>query len=323
MSKSSPTIRRMAHAERAPLLKTMSLLALHIEHMTASHSQPATSPPSQFLLGLGEALQEFFSTTTTTPSCRWDSVDIYHTSAARWNGRGRSFIDTVRATEYGNHGAPSINFNQLEKEKLKGNGSNFTDWSRHFRGELRKRFEHHDPCEMMRELKLIFETHAAVESYEASKQFFNRMMEEGSSVSEHMFAMSGHAKKLGDLGIVIPNKLEIKKENQVLMVNKTTSFKKQGKPNKGNFKKGGKKVAAPPEKPKAGPKPETVCYYAGKGHKRNRTKYLADRRAAMPRRKELRNKRSLARDEVTMRVGNGSKVDVIAVGTLPYIYLRD
>ncbi|KAK1628096.1 hypothetical protein QYE76_002411 [Lolium multiflorum] len=98
--------------------------------------------------------------------------------------------------------------------------------------------------------------------------------------------MSGHAKKLSDLGIVIPNQLgihrvlqtlppsyknfvmnynmqnmnkelpelfsmlksaevEIKKENQVLMVNKTTSFKKQGKPNKGNFKKGGKKVAAP------------------------------------------------------------------------------
>ncbi|KAK1651403.1 hypothetical protein QYE76_069208 [Lolium multiflorum] len=257
------------------------------------------------------------------------------------------------------HGAPSINFNQfLEKEKLKGNGSNFTDWSRHVRifltgvsmqyvleaplgpppppavsediknvyetrvtryseiqcailcsleAELQKRFEHHDPCEMMRELKLIFETHAAVESYEASKQFFNCMMEEGSSVSEHMFAMSGHAKKLSDLGIVIPNKLgihrvlqslppsyknfvmnynmqnmnkelpelfsmlksaevEIKKENQVLMVNKTTSFKKQGKPNKGNFKKGGKKVAAPPEKPKAGPKPETVCYYCqGKG----------------------------------------------------------
>ena len=31
----------------------------------------------------------------------------------------------------------------------------------------------------------------------------------------------------------------------------------------------------------------------------------------------LRNSRQLARDEVTMRVGNGSKVDVIAVGTLP------
>ncbi|KAK1627137.1 hypothetical protein QYE76_001452 [Lolium multiflorum] len=195
--------------------------------------------------------------------------------------------------------------------------------------ELQKRFEHHDPCDMMRELKLIFETHAAVESYEASKQFFNCMMEEGSSVSEHMFAMSGHAKKLSDLGIVIPNQLgihrvlqslppsyknfvmnynmqnmnkelpelfsmlksaevEIKKENQVLMVNKTTSFKKQGKPNKGNFKKGGKKVAAPPEKPKAGPKPETVCYYCqGKGHwKRNCSKYLADLKSGHVKKKE-------------------------------------
>ena len=51
--------------------------------------------------GLGEALHQFFSTTTTTPSCCWDSVEIYHTSAARWNGERKGFIDTVRATEYG------------------------------------------------------------------------------------------------------------------------------------------------------------------------------------------------------------------------------
>nr|XP_051222114.1 uncharacterized protein LOC127340395 [Lolium perenne] len=208
--------------------------------------------------------------------------------------------------------------------------------------------------------------------------------------------MSGHAKKLSDLGIVIPNKLgihrvlqslppsyknfvmnynmqnmnkelpelfsmlksaevEIQKEHQVLMVNKTTSFKKQGKPKKGNVKKGGKKAAAPPEKPKGGPKPDTECYYCNrKGHwKRNCPKYLADLKSGLVKKKkgisdihvidvyltssrtsawvfdtgsvahicnskqELRNKRSLARDEVTMRVGNGSKVDVIAVGTLP------
>ncbi|KAK1620878.1 hypothetical protein QYE76_026395 [Lolium multiflorum] len=155
--------------------------------------------------------------------------------------------------------APSINFNQfLEKEKLKSNGSNFTDWFRHVRifltggnlqyvldaplgaqpaetapnevknvyqtrktqysqvqcailcsleAELQKRFEHHDPYELVRELKAIFETHAAVESYEASKHFFGCMMEEGSSVSEHVLKMSGHAKKLSDLGIVIPNQL--------------------------------------------------------------------------------------------------------------------
>ncbi|KAK1631887.1 hypothetical protein QYE76_006202 [Lolium multiflorum] len=253
--------------------------------------------------------------------------------------------------------SPSINFNQfLEKEKLKSNGSNFTDWFRHVRiflnggnlqyvldaplgsppppvvseeeknvfearakvysqvqcailcsleAELQKRFEHHDPCDMMRELKVIFETHAAVESYEASKQFFGCMMEEGSSVSEHMFAMSGHARKLSDLGIVIPNQLgihrvlqslppsyknfvmnynmqnmnkelpelfsmlksaevEIQKEHQVLMVNKTTKFKKQGKPKK-DLKKGGKKAAAPPEKPKGGPKPDTVLLLQWEG----------------------------------------------------------
>ncbi|KAK1606982.1 hypothetical protein QYE76_030655 [Lolium multiflorum] len=226
-------------------------------------------------------MQLFSSTTTTTPSYCWDSEGIYHTSAARWNGERTDFIDTIMA--------PSINFSQfLEKEKLKGNGSNFTDWSVivpscALEAELQKRFEHHDPCEMMRELKLIFETHAAVESYEASKQFFNRMMEEGSSVSEHMFAMSGHAKKLSDLGIVIPNKLgihrvlqslppsyknfvmnynmqnmnkelpelfsmlksaevEIKKENQVLMVNKTTSFKKQASLTRATLRRAARKL---------------------------------------------------------------------------------
>ena len=50
--------------------------------------------------------------------------------------------------------------------------------------------------------------------------------------------------------------VEIKEEHQVLMVNKTTSFKKvKGK--KGNFKKNSKRVAAPVKKPKAGPKPKT------------------------------------------------------------------
>ncbi|KAK1669671.1 hypothetical protein QYE76_057830 [Lolium multiflorum] len=277
--------------------------------------------------------------------------------------------------------SPSINFNQfLEKEKLKSNGSNFTDWFRHVRiflnggnlqyvleaplgpppppavceeeknvfetrtkvysqvqcailcsleAELQKRFEHHDPCEMIRELKVIFETHAAVESYEASKQFFGCMMEEGSSVSEHVFAMSGHARKLSDLGIVIPNQLgihrvlqslppsyknfvmnynmhmnkelpelfsmlksaevEIQKEHQVLMVNKTTKFKKQGKPKK-DLKKGGKKAAAHPEKPKGGPKPDTDCYYCnGKGHwKRNCSKYLADLKSGLVKKKKVR-----------------------------------
>ncbi|KAK1630183.1 hypothetical protein QYE76_004498 [Lolium multiflorum] len=155
------------------------------------------------------------------------------------------------------------------------------------------------------------------------------MMEEGNSVSEHVFSMSGHTRKLSDLGIVIPNQLgihrvlqslppsyknfvmnynmqnmnkelpelfsmlksaevEIQKEHQVLMVNKTTKFKKQGKPKK-DLKKGGKKAAAHPEKPKGGPKPDIDCYYCnGKGHwKRNCSKYLADLKSGLVKKKKV------------------------------------
>ena len=61
--------------------------------------------------------------------------------------------------------------------------------------------------------------------------------------------------------------VEIKKEHQMLMVNKTTSFKKKGKGKKGNFKKNNKPVAVQVKKPKSGPKPETECFYCkGTGH---------------------------------------------------------
>src|SRR6266699_1755735 len=261
--------------------------------------------------------------------------------------------------------------------------------------ELRKRFENNNAYETMGELRMILATHAAVESYDASEKFLSCMMEENSSVSEHVLTMSGHADKLISLGITIPNELgihrvlqslppsyknfvmnynmqgmkktlpellsmlktaevEIKKEHQVLMVNKTTSFKKVKKEKpKGNFKKGGKRFAAPEKRTRAGPKKETECFYCkGAGHwKRNCPKYLADRKAGRVNKgicdihvvdvyltstrssnwvfdigsvanicnskQELQNRRALRRNEVTMRVGNGSRVDVIAVGTLP------
>ena len=66
--------------------------------------------------------------------------------------------------------------------------------------------------------------------------------------------------------------VEIKKEHQVLMVNKTTSFKKKGKgEERGTTKNNSKQVAAPMKKLKARPKPETKCFYCkGTGHwKRN------------------------------------------------------
>jgi hypothetical protein len=69
---------------------------------------------------------------------------------------------------------------------------------------------------MINELKMIFETLATMEIYEVSEQFFNCKMEEGNSVSEHVLKMSGHAKKLQDLGITIPNALGIHRVLQSL-----------------------------------------------------------------------------------------------------------
>ena len=146
------------------------------------------------------------------------------------------------------------------------------------------------------------------EIYEVSNKFYSCKMEENSSVSEHILKISGYHTHLTQLGVIsvdsvidrilqslppsyksfvmnynmqgmnktIPElfamlkaaEVEIKKEHQVLMVNKTTCFKKKGKEKKkGNFKKNGKQVAAQEKKPKSGPKPKTECfYYKQTGH---------------------------------------------------------
>ena len=95
------------------------------------------------------------------------------------------------------------------------------------------------------------------------------------------YNMQGMNKTIPELFAMLKTaELEIKKEHQVFMVNKTTSFKEKGKGKKGNLKKNGKKVAAQEKKPKSEPKPETECfYYKGSGHwKRNCPKYLADKK---------------------------------------------
>ena len=162
--------------------------------------------------------------------------------------------------------------------------------------------------------------------------------------------MQGMTKMIPDLFAMLKSaKVEIKKEHQVLMVNKTTSFKKKGKGKKGNFKKNGKQVATLVKNPKAGPKPETECFYCkGNGHwKRNYRKYLADKNdgkvnngifdihvidlyltsvcsspwvfdtGSVARisnsKQELQNEQRLVKGEVTMCVGSDSKVDKIAI----------
>ena len=76
------------------------------------------------------------------------------------------------------------------------------------------------------------------------------------------YNMQGMMKTIPELFAMLKAaEVEIKKEHQVLMVNKTTSFKKKGKGKKGNFKKNNKQDATVGTKPESGPKPETECFY--------------------------------------------------------------
>ena len=111
------------------------------------------------------------------------------------------------------------------------------------------------------------------------------------------------------------------------------------------------------KKPKSGPKPETKCFYCkGTGHwKRNYPKYLVDKKdgkvnkgildihvidvyllvfIATPQylilvqllkssnsKRELHNEQKLVKDEVTMCIGNGSKIDMIIIAHS--LYFRD
>ena len=76
------------------------------------------------------------------------------------------------------------------------------------------------------------------------------------------YNMQGMTKVIPKLFVMLKvAEVEIKNEHQVLMVNKTTSFKKKGKGKKGNLKKNNKQVVVQEKKPKSGPKPETECFY--------------------------------------------------------------
>ena len=96
------------------------------------------------------------------------------------------------------------------------------------------------------------------------------------------YNMQGMNKSVSELFVMMKvAESDIQKEHQVLIVNKTTSFKRS-KGKEGNFKKSGKAVAPPMKKPKVVPKPETECFYCKRtGHwKRNCPKYLVDKKGA-------------------------------------------
>src|SRR3954470_20443044 len=161
------------------------------------------------------------------------------------------------------------------------------------------------------------------------------------------YNMQGMTKTPSELFAMLKTaEVEIKKEHVVFMVNKTVEFKKSGKKEKGKKgipKNGDKLVVTPRKAPKPGPKPGVECFYCkGDGHwKRNCPKYLEDKKARKIFRRDkgifdihvidlfltsagdkswifdtrsvahISNSsqgRSLMKDEVTMRVGNGCRI---------------
>ncbi|KAK1670401.1 hypothetical protein QYE76_058560 [Lolium multiflorum] len=155
-------------------------------------------------------------------------------------------------------GVDALPKRRSRERKLKSNGSNFTDWFRHVRIFLNGG-------------NLQYVLDAPLGDPPAETETDENMNKE----LPELFAMLKSAE------------IEIKKEHQVLMVNKTTSFKKHDK-SKGKNKNSGKKAATPPVKPKAGPKPDGECYYCKeKGHwKRNCSKYLADLKSGLVKKKK-------------------------------------
>jgi hypothetical protein len=77
------------------------------------------------------------------------------------------------------------------------------------------------------------------------------------------YNMQGMRKTLPELLSMLKIvEVEIKKEYQVLMVKKSTNFKKGRKDkSKGRNKRDNKYVLGSKKKPKAVPKPETECFY--------------------------------------------------------------
>ena len=59
------------------------------------------------------------------------------------------------------------------------------------------------------EMKLVFQTHARVERYEASDKHFAYKMEENSSASEHVLRMSEYYKRLNQVGVNHPDNIVI------------------------------------------------------------------------------------------------------------------
>ena len=95
------------------------------------------------------------------------------------------------------------------------------------------------------------------------------------------YSMRGMTKTIPELFAMLKSTMvEIKKEHQVLMIDKITSFKKRAKGKKGKLQVEWQTSCHSREKTKAGPKPETECLHCkGNGHwKRKCPEYLVDKK---------------------------------------------
>ena len=74
---------------------------------------------------------------------------------------------------------------------------------------LQKCFERQGTYEMFQELKSVFQTHARVERYETSDEYFSYKMKENSSTCEHVLRISGYYNHLNQVGVNLPDKIVI------------------------------------------------------------------------------------------------------------------
>ena len=81
---------------------------------------------------------------------------------------------------------------------------------------LQRRFERHGTYEMFQELKLVFQAHARVKSYEAYDKYFADKMVENSSASEHVLGMSECYDRLNQVGVTLLDKIVIERVLQSL-----------------------------------------------------------------------------------------------------------
>ena len=216
--------------------------------------------------------------------------------------------------------------------------------------DLQNRFMNKGAYEIITELMVVFARQVKAETYEATVLFFSAQMEEHGNISEHLAKLFGCARLLSDLGSVIPEEVVIDRALISLPPSYKNAIVDYGM--KGTSKPLSE-ILKMLEVAELEIKLKKMEVTIG-SPERNCPKYLEDRKSGKTvdkeqgifdihvidvyltsarsntwvfdtgsvahicnSQEELRNRRRLAKDEVTMRVGNGSRVDVVAVGTLP------